>query len=388
MRSKVSICVAAWLCLSLALHAQSTVPATMQGVEGGGGTNIPFGSNLACRYQLVYDKEELSWTGPRFITGMRIRPDFAGGGAVPAKGFLEVSILMSTTSRNSATSSAVFADNYGVDATWVVRNRVLQLPAQPATTVSPRPATIDFPFTDPWVFGLTPVITGVPAPENLLVEIQILTQPSGSYRVDNLSSCTAAYADFGNVGPACSVPTLPPIELTGGPSMQAGSTYTWEIDNALPSMPFFLSLNIDNQGGMLGNPAFAVPYPMFDLQNPLLPSALLAPFGRSAPDCWFNIDPGAQLGGVCDSSGHGVITAALPAGREYVGTTFYAQAVVLAPTSNPLFLITSRGRETTVCGPLGVSRVYQFYNTNQIPVPPPPASGARSLGVGMVLEFY
>ena len=78
----------------------------------------------------------------------------------------------------------------------------------------------------------------------------------------------------------------------------------------------------------------------------------------------------------------------LPPGRELVGVDIFSQALVLSPTSNPLFLITSLGRSTTVCGPLGVARIYQFYNGSGNPVPPPPTSGSRSLGVGLVIEAY
>ena len=118
-------------CFAAGVVAQNMiVPAIMDGVEGGGGTNIPFGGSLACRYQCVYDAEELPWTGPRVMTGIRIRPDLGTGAPRPAKGFLEISVLMSTTGRNAATSSPTFSENYGTDHTWVVQNRAVPSPAQ------------------------------------------------------------------------------------------------------------------------------------------------------------------------------------------------------------------------------------------------------------------
>lgn len=382
------------LCFAAGLVAQvNTVPANMDGIEGGGGTGIPFGGSQACRYQCVYDAEELSWTGPRVLTGVRIRPDLNDGAAVPAKGFLEVSVLMSTTSRNSATSSSVFEDNYGSDAVWVIQNRVIQLPAQPVVAgsppVGPRPANIDLTFDAPWVYGLTPVITGLPEPTNLLIEIWIHSQPSGSYRVDNMSSCTAVSTNFGNVGPGCAGAGLSPVVLGGDVSMQAGSIYHWEVSNAPPMMPFAVWLNLSTTGFLLGD-QFPVPYPLFDPADPAQPSTLLALGGLqySAPDCWINILAAASLGGVADATGVGSASAQLPAGREFVGVTIHAQALVLAPTANQLFIITSEGRSTTVCGPLGVARIFQFYNNNQTPTPPPPTSGSRSLGVGLVLEVF
>ena len=96
----------------------------------------------------------------------------------------------------------------------------------------------------------------------------------------------------------------------------------------------------------------------------------------------------ASLGGTTDAVGEGDANMLLPAGRELVGLEVYSQALVLAPTANPLFLITSLGRSTTVCGPLGVARIYQFYNGSVTPTPPPPGSGSRSLGVGLVIEVF
>lgn len=393
MHRQILTTLVASLCLA-ALGAQNnTVPANMDGIEGGGGTGIPFGGSQACRYQCVYDGEELPWTGPRLINGIRIRPDFNNGNPTPAKGFLEISVLMSTTSRTSATSSSVFEDNYGSDALWVINNQVIQLPAQPqlpSTPMVPRPANIDLVFDMPWVFGLTPTISGFPEPKNLLIEIWIHSQPSGSYRVDNMSSCVAPVTEFGNVGPQCALAGNSPVLLGSGQSMQAGSSYTWDISNAPASAPFALWLNLENTGGLLGNPAWPLPYPLFDPSNPSQPSAAMAVGGLqySAPDCWVNINSPASMSGVADASGTGQVSINLPAGREFVGTTIHAQALVLAPTVNPMFTITSKGRSATICGPLGVARIFKFYDGSGMPAPPPPASGTRSLGVGMVLEIY
>lgn len=132
--------------LAAIVAAQNTVPAVMDGVEGGGGTNIPFGGSQACRYQVVYDAIELPWTGPRAIHGIRLRPDFNNGATTPAKGFLVISVLMSTTDKDSASLDPEFDLNYGADATWVIQNLPIQLPAQPLITSGsgPRPPTSTF----------------------------------------------------------------------------------------------------------------------------------------------------------------------------------------------------------------------------------------------------
>jgi hypothetical protein len=374
--------------LATVVSAQNvTVPAVLAGVEGGGGTNIPFGSSQACRYQCIYDAEELPWTGPRVITGLLLRADNnTPNTPMAAKGWLDVSVLVSTTDRTAATASNVFAENRGSDATWVITNQLVQLPAQPAWPAGPRPANVPFVFAVPWAYGLTPATPTLPAPRNLLVEFHVHAQPSGPYRVDNMSSCTAPQATFGSLGPACAVPGNAPIALTADQSMLAGSTYTWHVANAPPTMPFLVALNATNTGGLFGNPAWPLPYPMFDPANPSLPSPALAVLQWPAPDCWLNVDPLVALGGITGAAGLGSATGQIPAGRPLVGQTFYAQAIVLAPTANPLRIVTSLGLASTVCGPLGVARVHAFYDGAATPPVSPPATGTVQVGVGLVFD--
>lgn len=376
-------------CAAGALAQNPTVPATMVGVEGGGGTNIPFGSNLACRYQILYEQEELPWVGPRVITGISLRADNSPpGGTIAAKQYLDISVLVSTSPKTSATVSSTFADNYGVDATWVVNHQLTQLPAQGVVSAGPRPANIDFMFTTPWAYGLTPAIGTSPPPSSLLIEIWIHSQPPGTYRIDNLSSCVAPNWTFGNQGPACAVAGKPPIELTADVTMLAGSSYSWHVANADPNALFLLWLSPTATGGLFGAPSLALPFALFDPANPSQPPPALPVLGQSAPDCWINVDPLFWLAGVCDATGHGTTSLVLAAGRDVVGTTYHAQAIVAAPTVNPLLLITSQGRATTVCGPLGVARVYSFYNTTATPPQTLPTTGSVQLGVGPVLEVH
>lgn len=374
---------------TLAPAQNVTVPAVLAGVEGGGGTNIPFGSNLACRYQCIYDAEELPWVGPRVITGLLLRADNnTPMTTIPAKGFLDISVLVSTTDKSSTTTSATFADNRGADATWVIQNQPFMLPAQPPLATSPRPANIALVFNVPWAYGLTPAVGSMPPPRNLLVEIHIHSQPNGAYRVDNMSSCLATQMPFSPPGSACANPGSPAVLLTADTSMLAGAAFGWHVANAGATMPFLLSLNVTNVGGLLGNPAWPLPYPMFDPANPSQPSAALlaAGFQWPAPDCYLSVDPVASLGGLTDSSGAGTVIGVLPPGRSMVGQTFYGQAIVLAPTANPLRFITSGGFASTICGPLGVARVHAFYNNTGTPLPPPPTTGTVQAGVGLIFD--
>lgn len=379
---------ASWLLAAAAAAQNGTVPAMLAGVEGGGGTNIPFGSNQACRYQCIYDAEELPWTGPRVITGIALRADNnLPLAAIAAKGWLDVSLLMSTTDKTAATASADFADNRGWDATWVMLHQQVQLPAQPLLAQpGPRPANIVFMFTTPWAYGLTPATPTLPAPRGLLVELHIHSQPSGSYRVDSMSNCVSPQAGFGQNGPACVVPGNAPVALSGDVSMLAGSQYGWHVQNAPPSTLFLLTLSVSNTGSLFGNPAWPLPYPMFDPANPTLPSPALAALQWPAPDCWLHVDPVVSLGGVTDTQGAGAVNGTVPGGRQLVGQAFHAQALVLAPTANPLHIVTSAGLSSTVCGPLGVARVHAFYNNTGTPPPTPPATGVVQVGVGLVFD--
>jgi hypothetical protein len=373
--------------LASGLLAQNvTVPATLQGVEGSGSSGVPFTGNLACVYQCLYDAAELPWSGPRAISGIALRADngtpLAAGSAIAAKGYLDISVRMSTTYRTAATASAVFAENRGEDSTLVLSMARIQLPAQPAQGIGPRPANIDLLFAVPWFYGLTPARPSQPPPDSLLVEILIHSQPTGSYRLDNLGGCTAPAADFGNQGPLCTVPGAAGQPTLGtDTAMLAGQPFTWTIGNAPANAPYVLFGALTSQGVLYGNPAFGLPYPMFDPANPAQPSAAFAALRYSAPDCWFNLDPATTIFGLCDAAGQGTLTVAMPSGRANVGLTLFGQALLLAPTANALQMVTTKGRQSTICGPLGVARIHAFHSSTT-----PPTSGTVALGQAAIFE--
>jgi len=368
-----------------------TVPSVMNGVEGGSGSNVPFGSNLACRYQCIFDANTLPWTGPRLISGIKIRADNGNpttpGSAIAAKGYLDVSIMLSTTSTNAATASNVFDDNRGVDRQWVLQAQPVQLPAQSVTsTPGPRPANIDLPFTTPFWYGLTPAHNNQPAPANLMVEIWIASQPSGSYRLDNLGGCQSPVTTFGNQGPQCAAAGLSPPTLSSDLSMVAGGNFSWYVDSAPPNAPFVLVFSASSQGWLYGQPAYPLPYPMFDPQDPTQPSAALASLNWPAPDCWINIDPNVTLFGTCDNTGYGALLTQLPSGGNFVGFEVFTQALIYAQTANPLRVISTPGRSASICGPIDVTRIFAFYDNSGTPSPPVPTTGQAQYGLGMVFE--
>jgi hypothetical protein len=382
---------AALAAFAVAAAAQNdTVPALLQGVEGGTGTAIPFGLSGAARVQYVYDSEDLPWAGPRMVTRVSLRADNTDPGvtAFAQKGFLFVSLLLSTTAVRAENASATFADNYGTDATLVIDNVPITLPAQPALG-GPRPAHIDFVLPVPWFYGLTPQRPGnQPAPASLLVEIRVHSQPPGTYRIDNVGSCTLAPVAVGLQGPACQSQTAnaQPLQLIAGNSLVAGSSYSWDVRHADPNTAIVLFLGLDPQLLLGGHPGMPLPLPLFDPANPALPPPVLSTLvdfiHYSAPDCWLNVTPsGGFLIGAADAAGAATFTIAMSPNRQLLGMPVYAQAIAQSLTANPLQLVTSLGARQTVCGPLGAARIYVLGSSSA-------AAGQFAFGQGAVIELH
>jgi len=358
-----SQCAAAALSMSmfgtlLAAQTGAVVPAALNGVEGGSGSSIPFGTNQAVRYQCIYDAAELPWSGPRTFSAISLRADNSVAGAIAQKGFVVVTVLMSTTAVTAASASTRFADNWGPDAMYVINAIPMMLPAQPAVA-GVRPCNIDFVFQTPWAYGLLPARPGGAAqPNNLLIEIEISSQPAGAYRIDNIGNCQSQQVEFGNQGPLCAAAGLAPLALVPGASMQAGSAFTWTIRNAEPSAPIIVGVDLTSTGTFVGLP---LPVALFDPAGPMLPPpGLAAVFRFGAPDCWVNVSPVVVLTAVADATGVAVATTTIGGSRLLVGQSFCAQALAYSQTANALLLTTTKGEQTTVCGPLGVARIYAF----------------------------
>jgi hypothetical protein len=266
----------------------------------------------------------------------------------------------------------------------VLDNVPVVLPVQPAMA-GVRPTNIDFVLPTPWYYGLTPARPNEPPPDTLLVELRIHSQPTGDYRLDNTGSCSIPNVAVGQRGPLCAPGAGGPLTLTPGPSMVAGASFTWTIQNAPPNAAMFLLLGVTGTGFLFGAPTLPLPLPLFDLAAPTSPNAALAQLvptiTQSAPDCWVNVQPIDTLFTVADASGRGAVTIALAPGRQFLGESLFAQAIAHSQTANPLQLVTSFGQQSTVCGPLGVARVYTLGSDVA-------TSGQRSLGQGAVVELH
>lgn len=371
--------------LPLAAQAQATVPASLAFVEGGSGSSIPFGTAQPVRFQCIYDRHELPWSGPRAMGVVSLRADNDDPlvTAFAAKAWVTCNLVLSTSTVDSQSASTSFDANHGRDRVQVFGNVPILLPAQPAQA-GVRAANIDFVLPAPWIYGLTPARPGEEVPDSLVIELQILSQPAGAYRIDNIGNCAVPPAPFGNVGPACAEVGLPPLELLPGATMIAGSAFSWQVRNAPANAPVVLLVDAAQQGFLFGLPSLPLPLPLFDPQDPSsqLPALLAAApaLVHPAPDCWLNVAPAATLFVTADAAGSARFTVTLAPGRQFVGQQLFAQAAAVSRTANPMQVITSGGMASTICGPLGVARLYAFGSATA-------PTGQLQRGQGAVVEL-
>lgn len=355
------------------LSAQYVVPRTLTTTEGGSSTAIPFGTDQPGRIQCIYDAEELPWTGALMIQGIDLRVDNSVPGTTQfaLKQFIAVDVWVSTAATTSETVSSTYAANHGLDVTRVLANGRLSLPAQPPSSVSPRPCNVPIPFSlAPFFYDLSPIRGPRPRRPGLCVEMAIQVQPAGDYRMDSNLVCTSPWASFGVVGPAC----LTSRRQTGGgyaplgiqpfgigqtaPSISAGGRFTYAVTNMPDNAPFVLALgSLEATGTWLGQP---LPAPLFST-------------------CYANTDWLAMTPGLGDAAGVGQLSFSVPIGRQLVGRWILAQAICRDLSANPAFLVTSLGVKAQVCGPLGVARVSSLGD-------PQATTGGISVGSALIFQ--
>ncbi|GAB4136677.1 MAG: hypothetical protein Fur0037_01370 [Planctomycetota bacterium] len=377
MTRSVPTALALGLLASSLVSQSGIVPSAMASTEGGSGSSIPFGLGQPMRYMCIYDAEELPWTGPRLISAIAIRADNSVDNqtSFPQVQYVDLTVLVSTSTTRAEDASLVFDENHGADVTTVIPQAHIVLPAQPPMA-GPRPPNIVLQFAQPWFYGLTPARGPGRAPDSLVVEIRIRSQPSGvSYRIDNLGGCSSQRTPFGNLDAAsCLTSANANLTLDGDASMTGGTSYTYRLAGMAPNSLFGVMVNVTDRGTFLGQP---LPVPLFDPLQPTQPNAALGLL-YAAPGCWVNVQPVAVLIGTGDANGNGSASLRLPAGRRFLGLSVYAQAAVSDISANPLFFVTSLGQRATMCGPLGVARLYASGETTP--------SGQLSFGQGAVIE--
>lgn len=367
--------LAAATLLALPALAQTPliVPEALLGIEGGSSSVIPFGLRDPVRYQCVYDADQLPFSGARLISEIRFRADWNGGNPIPAKQFLRMDVTVSTSTRLAADASPNFAENHGVDRQMVARNVQIVLPAQAAQPAGgPRAADVSIPFDNPYMWGLSP-IRGATVPTSLVIELQIRSQPPGTYRLDSPFTCDSQVQVFPAQPAPCLTSAGNEIQIASSDDIRAGGTVMWTVTDMIADAPFAVLLWIDTTGDWIDfDPVTGAPLPQ------IVP--LPAPLHPFAPGCTLRIRPDqVQLAGTADSNGLGRASLLLPADRSLVGQTFFAQAIARDIAANAFGHTVSRGVRSTVCGPLGCARIYAIGDANAV-------TGSVTFGAASILE--
>jgi hypothetical protein len=365
------------LLLSLAcvvpVRAQSAlvVPKAMAGVEGIGGSSLPFQYGQPVRYMCVYNAEELPFSGPQIMSSIWVRAEHSvipPNDSFAAKQFLTVTIAVSTTTARAETQLPKFSDYHGTDYVIVLAGANVALPPQPTTlgasgVPAPRPFNVPFVFKQPTFFDVSPVRTPYgPQAKGLVVEMLVTSQPNTPYLIDSPLSCSSKVRWFGKQGPRCvTSPHRQPLGISSDDSLLAGGTVTFTVSEVPPGNPFAVILGSTSKGTWQGQP---------------LPVDLTALGGF---DCWINVDWIATTVAQADAQGIGRANFGVPSGRFVVGLELLAQALAYDIGANPLLASSSLGIGTTVCGPLGVARIANLGSSTA-------TSGAYTYGASMIFE--
>ncbi len=372
-----------FLLLTASLLSQKTqlVPKSMIGIEGGSKTSIPFGWSSPNRYMAIYEADELPWTGPKLISGLRFRADWNGGVATPAKQYLSLELWMSTSTVDTSSVSKTFGENHGNDRTMVFDRVPVSLPAQaqmPSTATAPRPCDVAFPLSTPWYYGLTPSVTADQNPRTLVLEIRTYQTVKGAYFMDNPTGCSIPTSNFGKQDPLCLTSLKSPLTIASSSSIMAGSHIEYRITGLEPAYPALVLVGLSSTGTMFGKPVPVALDTIAALANPNPGNPI------TAPDCFVNVEPVLSIPVTIRSSTPPILGTArltLPGNRALVGQSFFAQAISNDLAANNFQFTTSLGLKTTVCGPAGVTRIIELNSATAV-------TGSTNTGSALIFEVY
>lgn len=350
-----------------------TVPRLLDGVEGGSGSLIPFGFSTPVRYQCIYDADQLPFSGAKLITEIRFRPDWNMGLMQARKAFLRMDIDMSTSDALSDAASTDFDENHGIDRARVANFLQIALPAQPAIMngSGPRSADIVIPLQTPFWYGRSPV-RGATYNRSLVIDLQIISQPSGRYYLDSPFTCDSQAASFGSFDPPCVNSLGQELLIESSNDIRAGGNVSWSVENVIPNNLFGVIVWFDTGGDWVRWDPTGRPIGLQPLPAPLHPAAV---------GCYLNVRIDRfVMSGFADGNGMGTLGFAVPSDRTLVGQSFFAQAIAQDISANPFAYVTSRGERSLICGPLGCARIYNLGNATA-------TSGSVTFGAASVIEI-
>jgi hypothetical protein len=364
----LSLAGAAVVLLGTAGAQAPIAPKSFATVEGLSGSSLPFGTNQPVRFQCIYDNEDLPFSGPVLVRGVGIRAnhDHDPNLAFAQKEFFYLHVLVSTTSLKAVETTTEFSRNHGRDLQQVLTGGRISLPPQPAQPVGPRPCNVRLPFQTPVFFDLTPYRLPGQRPSSFVLDLLVEISPNTqAYDVDTPFLCSSQIVPFGVIGPQCVTSRGTPrrhLTIASSDSVKAGGSITFTVGEMPDQALFGVMIGTTDTGTWRG----------------LTLPVDLTPLG--AAGCYVLTDWIHTAVAVGDSTGQGRASFSIPSGREFVGGRLYAQAICRDLSSNPLFYVTSLGVRTTVCGPVGVARIFALGDHAA-------RYGQRTYGSGLIVEF-
>lgn len=321
------------------------LPKSMQGVEGSGSTNVPFGRSVAMRAQFVYDHSLIPTA--RLLKKVSFRPDQAFGGAGKR---VYLHLHVGTMAGDVTKLSSTFKANYGRDYTDVFTHKYISLPARTSF-----PKGEEFPIPVPFdrSFAYDPKLG------SLLMDYQVRQQPQGAYLMDSTYTCVSPLEAYGPAG--CG-----PL---GGVSLKLESLTKNIVWNNL------LVMRVSNA------PANALTMLFFGAQGSGNWAGITLPWHADvigAPGCYLSTSILHAPRRSSDALGRADFGWVVPPIIRIYKTDIYVQAIAANPIANPLGVVTSRGARLRFCGFEPVGRV--FANGDNALV------GALELGVASIVR--
>ncbi len=212
--------------------AAQVVPNSLEDVAGNSSLGILIGSQRPTRYQQVYAGAEVT---SGVITSIYLRQDEVFGTIAATCTWINVTVVLSSTTVAVDALSTTFADNLGADATIVFQGDLVV--SNTDIVSNPRPFEYHIPFTTPFTFdsstGLNLVVDIILPNQGTVAECQNSPIVDRDWNpLDGVSSafcsggaCSPTF-DTASGGDTMGVPTLFVQELFSD-GFESGNTTMW-----------------------------------------------------------------------------------------------------------------------------------------------------------------
>ena len=317
---------------SLVAQSQTTVvPSIYANAEANSSTAYPFGLTATSRVQYLYTSSLVA-VPAMSIKQLATRNSNASTSVAKQ---IDLEVGMTTTTTDWLASSTTFATNLGTDYKIVFTRKLINLPAQVATTPAPAPFTAIVPFDSQFLY--------LTANGNLLIDYFQHAVSTGAYNHDTSFTQTGVFTANGT---SC------------GNLSQTGSGGTASTLTSTATFAF--------TGAPIGGVAIHA------LGSQLLPSPLPLPFGG----CLLYQDILATTPVTISATGTGSMV--YPLSPNWKNVTVYGQFVALDTTVPALSA--SQSHKLVIGGFDPHTRIYNLTSDTS-------PTGSIQLGVGIVTEL-